>query len=154
MQRRPLITALAVSLAVIGCGDGIKRVRVQGKLTAKGEPVRGAFVQFIPEGSTPGEGGIGQADKEGTFTLAGVKGVQGVSPGEYRVRISRLVMPDGTPLPYGATEADNPGCWESIPMPYGGPQSTLKFTVPNAGGSADIDIPAKLLGRNSRIGRR
>jgi hypothetical protein len=147
MRHGPISVVLVLSLAVAGCGDGIKRVRVKGKLTAKGSPIPGAFVQFIPQGTTPGEGGIAQTDKDGNFSLAGMKGVKGVAPGEYRVRVSRLVMPDGKPLPYGATEADNPGCRESIPMPYGGPASPLKFTVPDAGGTADIDIPAKIAGR-------
>jgi hypothetical protein len=74
-----------------------------------------------------------------------MRGVAGVAPGEYTVRISRLVAHDGKPLPDGATEADNPGCWESIPPPYFMPDSPLRVTVPDAGGTLNVEIPKKLL---------
>ena len=147
MSRRRFIGLLALALGVVGCGDGIKRVPVKGKLTAKGTPIEGGYVQFIPGAGVKGEGGIGLSDRDGNFSVKGFKGVVGVAPGEYRVRVSRLVMPDGTPLPYGATEADNPGCRESIPAPYGTPQSPLKFTVPGQGGTIDVDLPVPLVGK-------
>jgi hypothetical protein len=141
MRRLRYMTALVLSLGLAACGDGIKRVPVEGKLTAKGTAVEGAFVQFVPADTTRGEGGIGQSDRDGKFALSGVKGVKGVAPGAYKVRVSRLVMPDGQPLPYGATEADNPGCKESIPAPYSSPESPLRVTVPDSGGDVPIDIP-------------
>jgi hypothetical protein len=139
-----LLTPVLLFLALPGCGDGIKRVPVEGKLTAKGTAVEGAFVQFVPAETTKGEGGIGLSDQDGKFSLSGAKGVKGVAPGAYKVRVSRLVMPDGKPLPYGATEADNPGCKESIPAPYSSPESPLRVTVPDAGGDVPIDIPVAI----------
>jgi hypothetical protein len=132
--------------ALVGCGDGIKRVPVQGKLTAKGTPIEGAFVQFVPTDTTKGEGGIGQSDENGNFSLKGAKGVNGVAPGEYKVRVSRLVGRDGKPLPYGATQADNPDCKESIPGPYSSPNSSLTASVPESGGTVNVDIPTKVPG--------
>jgi hypothetical protein len=136
-------------LAVCGCGDGLKRVPVQGKLTVKGKPLAGAVVQFVPNGGTKGEGGIGRTDTDGAFTLtAGLTRVAGVVPGEYRVRVSRFVAADGTPLPADASDADYPGSGESIPLPYSSLDGTpLKATVPDAGGSVPIDIPVNIPGR-------
>lgn len=145
MQRLCFLASVVPLLGLLGCGDGIKRVPVQGKLTAKGDPVEGAYVQFIPAGDTRGEGGMGRTDRDGNFSLEGARGVKGLAPGEYKVRVSRLVLPDGKPLPWGATEADNPGCRESIPPPYSTPESTLAATVPESGGTINVEIPAKLV---------
>jgi hypothetical protein len=145
VQRLCFLASVVPLLGLLGCGDGIKRVPVQGKLTAKGDPVEGAYVQFIPAGDTRGEGGMGRTDRDGNFSLEGARGVKGLAPGEYKVRVSRLVLPDGKPLPWGATEADNPGCRESIPPPYSTPESTLAATVPESGGTINVEIPAKLV---------
>jgi hypothetical protein len=132
-----------------GCGDGLKRVPVQGKLTNQGQPLGNATVQFIPVGSTKGEGGIGVSDNDGNFTLIGSRrGDKGVVPGEYKIRVSRLIARDGTPLPADAKQADNPGCKESVPGPYASVDGTpLKATVPDKGGEVTIDIPVKIAGR-------
>src|SRR5262245_66185683 len=101
MQRLCHLAAAAAILASLGCGgDGLKRVPVQGKVTAKGVPVGNATVLFMPIADTKGEGGIGTADADGNFTLTGSRrGDSGVVPGKYRVRISRFVDRDGTVLP-------------------------------------------------------
>lgn len=147
-----LLCVLATALllpGVFGCGDGLKRVHVQGKLTAKNGPVDGATVQFIPQAGTKGEGGIGRTDKDGNFTLTGSRaGAKGVVPGEYKIRVSRLIARDGSPLPADATEADNPGSRESIPPPYNNlDATTLKVTVPESGGPLTVEIPAPVAGR-------
>lgn len=147
MRRMCLIMALALFPALAGCGDGIKRVPVQGKVRAKGVPIKGAFVQFVPLSDTKGEGGIGQSDDDGNFSLSGLKKVTGVAPGEYRIRVSRLVKADGSLLPYGATQADNPDARESIPAPYSSPDSPLTAKVPEGGGTIDVDIPVSLVGQ-------
>jgi hypothetical protein len=149
MRRRFLAMAL-LFLGLAGCwGDGLRRVSVQGKLTAKGQPLDGATVQFIPLGSTKGEGGMGRSESDGSFTLIGSRaGAKGVVPGEYKVRVSRLIARDGTPLPADATEADNPGSRESVPGPYNSLEATpLKATVPATGGTVTIDIPANVVRR-------
>jgi hypothetical protein len=141
---------LAAALLVVGCGgDGLRRVSVQGKLSVKGQPLEGAVIQFIPVGATKGEGGIGRSGKEGAFTLISSRaGAGGIAPGEYRVRLSRMVEANGTPLPDDARDADYPGSWESVPPQYTSPDgSPLKVTVPESGGAVVVDIPVPLLGR-------
>jgi hypothetical protein len=74
-------------------------------------------------------------------------GDKGVVPGEYKVRVSRLIARDGSPLPEDAKQADHPGCKESVPGLYTSLDGTpLKVTVPETGGLVTIDIPAKVLG--------
>src|SRR5689334_13526188 len=65
------LLALAVFvLGLTGCGgDGLKRVKVKGKITAKGQPVDKAALVFLPLGSTQGLGGIGGSDASGNFTV-------------------------------------------------------------------------------------
>src|SRR4051794_27930280 len=149
MRRFGFFATAVLFLASAGCGDGLKRVPVQGKLTAQGKPLDGATVQFLPTGSTKGEGGIGRSDNDGNFTLIGSRrGDKGVVPGEYKVRVSRLIARDGSPLPADAKQADNPGCRESVPGQYASVEgSPLKVTIPDTGGEVKIDIPAKVLGR-------
>jgi hypothetical protein len=146
MRRLRFLAATALLLGLVGCGDGLKRVPVQGKVTATGQPLDNATVQFIPAGSTQGEGGIGVSDPDGNFTLTGSRaGAQGVVPGEYKVRVSRLLARDGTVLPTDAKQADNPGCKESVPWLYASLEGTpLTATVPETGGEVAIDIPMML----------
>ena len=149
MRGACLAVATLAYVGCFGCGDGLRRVPVQGKLTAKGVPVDGATVQFIPTDSTKGEGGMGRADNEGNFTLTGTRaGAKAVVPGEYTVRVSRLVARDGSTLPWDAKEAEHPGCYESVPAPYNSLDGTpLKAKIPEAGGTVNVDIPVTVIRR-------
>jgi hypothetical protein len=148
-MRRFGFTAPAVLLlGLVGCGgDGLKRVPVKGKVTAKGQQLDNATIQFIPTGATQGEGGIGRSDHDGNFSLTGSRrGDEGVVPGEYKVRVSRLVAPDGTPIPADAKQAETPNARESVPMPYSSLEGTpLTAIVPESGGEVKIEIPATVL---------
>jgi hypothetical protein len=136
---------MVLLFGMLGCGDGLKRVPVKGKLTVQGAPLERAVIQFVPKSGTLGEGGIGETDTDGNYSLQGLNRALGVAPGDYQVRISRLVGLNGKPLPPGATEAENPGCFDCVPPPYGGPKATFTAKVPESGGTVDIDIPTKLL---------
>lgn len=143
--RRVLMAAVLVAAA--GCGDGLRRVPVEGKLTAGGAPLAGASVQFLPDEGTPGEGGLGLTEADGSFRLVGSReGADGVVPGKYRVRVSRMMNKDGTILPADAKQADYPSAAESIPAPYSAPGSPLIVTVPDAGGPIPVEIPVKVRG--------
>jgi hypothetical protein len=147
MQRRGFSATVVLLAALTGCGDGLTRVSVQGKITAKGKPVDNATIQFLTTGATKGEGGIGRSDSEGNFTLTGSRqGHQGVVPGEYKVRISRRIGLDGSVLPPDAKEVENPSK-ETVPALYASADSPLRVTVPDAGGPLTIDIPEALLDR-------
>jgi hypothetical protein len=149
MRRSGYLALGVVFLALAGCGDGLKRVSIQGKVTAGGKPLDNATLQFIPTGSTKGEGGIGRSDGEGKFTLTGSRaGAKGIVPGDYKVRISRLIARDGSALPADAKEAENPGARESVPPPYSSVEGTpLTVTVPESGGEVTIAIPTRALDR-------
>jgi hypothetical protein len=148
MRRARFIAGFVLFISVAGCGDGLKRVQIQGKVTAQGQAVDGAVIAFMPMGATKGEGGIGRSDANGNFTLVGSRrGDKGVVPGEYKVRVSRLITRTGALLDPEATEADNPGSRDSVPRPYSSGDSPLKVTVPEEGGPVTIDVPVKLLGR-------
>jgi hypothetical protein len=147
VQRRGFSATVVLLTALAGCGDGLTRVSVEGKITAKGKPIDNAAIQFIPTGATKGEGGIGRSDSAGNFILTGSRqGHQGIVPGEYKVRVMRLVGLDGSILPPDAKEVENPSK-ETVPAPYASAESPLRVTVPDAGGPVTIDIPEALLDR-------
>jgi hypothetical protein len=133
---------MVLLLGLAGCGDGVKRVPVQGKLTAVGKPLGNATIQFIPMESTRGEGGIAKSESDGSFVLIGSRaGEKAIAPGKYKVRVSRLVAHDGSTLPPDAKQADYPDARESVPAPYSSFESPLEATVPEEGGTLNIDVP-------------
>src|SRR5438105_3540706 len=140
MRRLRYLGATVSILGFLGCGgDGLRRVPVQGKVTAKGAPLGNATVSFMPVGGTKGEGGIGTTDRDGNFTLTGSRrGDAGVVPGRYKVRVSRFVDRDGTVLPSDAKQVDYPHAVESVPAPYSSPISPLEVTVPDEGGTVYV----------------
>jgi len=148
MRRLHSIATIILLLGLAGCGgDGLRRVPVQGKLTARGTPLANATLQFIPMDSTKGEGGIAKSESDGTFVLIGTRaGEKAIVPGKYKVRVSRLVGRDGSTLPDDAKQADYPDAKESVPSPYSSINSPLEATVPEEGGTVNVDVPVKVLG--------
>ncbi len=147
MQR---LCYLAAAVVILGCGgDGLRRVSVQGNVTAKGVPVGNATVSFVPVEETKGEGGIGTTDTDGNFTLIGSRrGDSGVVHGKYRVVVSRFMDRDGKVIPAADyKEADNPLAVESVPAPYSSIDSPLRVTVPEDGGRINVEIPVPLRGK-------
>lgn len=96
-----LIGVTAVALA--GCGSGEPPppplIPVSGTVSLDGKPLPGATLTFIPQGETQGAGGTGKTAAEGKYELTYGRGGKGVAAGEYRVTISKRVMPDGTEVP-------------------------------------------------------
>lgn len=142
------ITSVVLCLSgfvCLGCGgDGLDRVPITGLVTMEGTPLAGASLYFVPGEGTPGEGAIGASDKEGYFkVISSRRDDSGIPPGEYTVRVSRLVMPDGTAVPPDAPDADFPESRESIPKPYSGMNSPLKVTISADGGGLEVNVPAK-----------
>jgi hypothetical protein len=71
-------------------------VPMTGKVTLDDQPLAGALITFIPIGATRGSGATGQTGPDGVYQLTSTRGGAGVVPGEYRVVISKPVMPDGS----------------------------------------------------------
>ena len=148
------IGLLSLWLGVLtGCGDGINRVAIQGKLTNLGSaPVENAVLVFTPKAGTISQGAIGVSDVEGTFTVISSRDDHsGIPPGKYGVRISRLIDgQSGEVLPEGAPEADYPNAMESIPSPFSGNNSPIEVEISEAGGELAIDIPKALRGKKKK----
>ncbi|HVW00103.1 MAG TPA: carboxypeptidase-like regulatory domain-containing protein [Planctomycetaceae bacterium] len=76
----------------------MRTAQVEGTVTLNGQPLAQADVAFQPSG-TPGPACKARTDANGKFTLRDVRGGRAVPEGEYKVRISHRVMPDGKPVP-------------------------------------------------------
>jgi hypothetical protein len=104
-----------------GCksADGPALSSVTGTVTLDGKPLAGAMVRFIPQGTTPGHGGAGTTDEAGKYEITAhrTNNRKGLLPGEYKVVLTRLLLPDGKPLPPDVPPI-NSGAHESIPEPY------------------------------------
>ncbi|HCS54557.1 hypothetical protein [Rubinisphaera sp.] len=87
-------------------------VIVYGKVTLDGNPVSGATITFIPADMSQ-SGGIGtgvtviSGDYDLTTPQPGSLESQpkGIVPGNYKVTITKLQMPDGSPVPEGTDDA-------------------------------------------------
>lgn len=136
------------SSVCLGCSgsDGLDRVPIVGMVTVEGAPLDSAMLVFLPGQGTPGEGALGASDEAGKFqVISSRRDDSGIPPGDYTVRVSRMVMPDGKVLPPDAPDADFPEARQSIPRPFSGMDSPLKVTIAAGGGEVKVDIPAPLV---------
>jgi len=159
--RSRMLVVLLMSGFVLssGCGGGtdtteteyVKNlVSVSGNVTLEGNPVPQAKVLFLPDISQEsGRMAEGYTDGQGRYQLntpvpsLNRDRTAGVLPGEYRVVISKITMPDGSPIPQGTTEADAmaEGAQESIPARYSDPNNTeLKVTIAAAQQDLDFEL--------------
>jgi hypothetical protein len=132
-----------VCLVYSGCKDAdhADLVPVTGTVTLDGKDLANATVWFTPVGETKGQGGTGVTDASGKYTLQGPRGQAGVSAGDYKVVISKRVMPDGSPGPAGVGAEDSPAR-QTLPARFSDVQATeLQARV--APGGAPIDFPLK-----------
>src|SRR5262245_27155263 len=99
MKVRPALLAALTSAALAGCGSGPKLVPVTGTVTLDGKPLEGANIVFVPD---PGNAAITQGTD-----LTGASGNYkvmynnrtGISPGKYKVAVSKLQAKPGVTLP-------------------------------------------------------
>jgi len=146
--RRLALAVLCPVALAWGCGKPVdpSLVPVSGTVTVDGQPLANATVTFIPKDGTPGFGGTGKTDVTGKYTLAGSRdNVPGIPPGEYRVAISKRLMPDGSEVP--ANDNTPPmmsPARESLPVGYSNPATTqLTATVKAGGGPIDFALKDK-----------
>jgi hypothetical protein len=137
-----------VVLAVAGCSGQAasvplpKTVPASGTVTLNGATLASAVVTFIPRQAESGIECTGMTDDAGLFKLKQLRGGEGAPPGEYTVVISRLVKPDGTPVPPNSPEPPaDLGAVESLPARYSNPaESKLTANVPAQGGEFKFDL--------------
>ena len=96
---RPLVAfvGLFAAFGLAGCGGGgggvarPKTVKVTGKVVYKGQPVAGASVAFLGDGSsTPA---LGRTDAEGRFELTTFDAGDGAVVGTHKVTVAKIVPP-------------------------------------------------------------
>ncbi|MCH9653363.1 MAG: carboxypeptidase regulatory-like domain-containing protein [Planctomycetes bacterium] len=126
LQYRILLGCFVICL--VGCGGGsteptLEVFPVNGTVTVDGEALQSVTVFFDPQEGTKGTGGGGVTDASGNFTILYRDDRQGVPQGNYKVLFSRLVQPDGSPIPQDATAADV-GAVNSLPAKYNDPANT------------------------------
>jgi hypothetical protein len=146
-----LLLAMGITLYTAGCGSQgspafLKNlVPATGHVTVKGKPLAGATVMFFPaSGGSGGQAAMAITDEKGNYQLSTLaSGVapeksKGALPGEYTVTISRIAMPDGSPLPGGITEENEAiakGAKQHVPQQYLDPSTSplkAKIAAPKA----------------------
>jgi hypothetical protein len=138
----PWLLPVAFCAIALGCSrSNIPTVRVEGKVTWRGQPLTDGVVVFNPMSTSDGlasRPAIGQLGSDGVYRLASFRPGDGAMPGEYRVSIRSVKGRSGLEI-LGKPPASR------IPSRYGDPQqSGLRFTVPaNARGPLVFDIDIK-----------
>jgi len=133
--------------SVFGCNKSADPALapVSGTITLGDQPLSNATVTFIPKDGTPGFGGVGRTDGAGRYTLRGSRDdAPGISPGAYRVVISKRLMPDGSEVPVAdKTPPMASPARESLPEIYSSMTLTkLTAEVPAGGRTVDSALPA------------
>ena len=140
---------LCLAFTVVGCGgsasDQPKLMPVRGMVVLDGKPLSGAVVAFDPTGSTHGTGAYGHTDKAGKYELATRSGGKGSPVGDYRVVVTKLVMPDGSDFPANSKVAPIDSLAKQIlPARYGMiGQTMLRATVRDGANTIDFPLSAK-----------
>lgn len=136
----------AWSAVAVGCGGTShlpvpELAKVTGEVQISGKPAAGAVVVFHPKGDSRSQGGFGVVNDAGVFEATWRGERPGLQPGEYTVTVSRLALPDGSPLPPGRDAADLQAV-ETVPPEFNRPElSQQMLTVSNSGGELRIMIP-------------
>lgn len=113
---------------------------VSGTVKYQGTPVDGARITFYPQGDTLGNGGSAKTDANGKYTVLYARGGEGLPAGDYRVVISKAVMPDGSEPPEDVEPMDSPAK-ETLPPKYSSEtQSELTAAIDGASGAVDFDL--------------
>lgn len=142
------VTTLVTSV-LIGCGSEVKGpdvVPLSGTVKVDGQPVAGARISFIP--SDPKTNAVSGLTKEDGQYEVYYGSRSGAPAGDYKVAISYLTLPDGSPYKAspGGLDVDQMKMQgkvvESLPPKVSDPtQTELKLTVPKEGKKdANFDV--------------
>lgn len=134
------VMVAAIIVGIVSCSRSPyeKLLPASGLVTLDGNPLEGATVAYIPIKSNQQQPSYGYTDAKGKYALKTPEGQPGVSPGEYRIVISRMVMEDGSPIPPGSQTGAAEG-HESIPFPHSDPRATKNVAVV-ADGKAEFNV--------------
>lgn len=128
-----VLSAFALSAALMGCGGTSNQATVEGVVTLEGAPVPSGSISFVPSGG--GTQSYAMSDASGGYEVYTGREV-GLKPGEYTVTIVARERPvvnqteSGGPAPPGVA---------ITPAWYASPETSgLKFTV--APGANEINL--------------
>lgn len=134
---------LLLALFCSGCssGEATTLLPVQGIVLRGDKPLPNALVTFIPHESTTGQGGSGRTSLQGEYRIQGYDGRAGLVAGQYRVTVSRILLPDGTDFPANSPVGpmDSNGR-ESLPEKYSDPAQTELLVSVQEGGNYELRL--------------
>ena len=150
------VSCVCLFVFLVGCSgsetkevEDIELYKVTGTITVNGEPVGGVSVGFQPERSgdeaTEGikGGGGGSTNEKGEFSIVYRDGREGLPPGKYYVLLSRLVTPDGSPIPPNVMAADVDAV-NQFPEKLNSVDGTTFFADVAAGDNAPLSFDVKV----------
>ena len=133
------VASLAILGLITGCSDrrAAELVAVGGSVQREGMPLAGATVVFIPEPSHKAPLAFGAVENNGRYALLSANRYPGVLPGKYIVCVQAA-----SPAPDNVADPLMPRPKATPPTGvYADPETTpLRFEVPAAGGTFDIDL--------------
>jgi len=153
--------AVCFLLVTAACSRGPSRPKtypVSGVVTLNGQPVAGATVVFVPKASGRGENApraaSGKTDEQGRYSLTTFGGNDGAVPGEYFVKVSKIVTPSaaqaaGASSPEeaerleveAAMRGQQPEAKNELPEKYNDPKTSgLSFTVEAKENTFNIEL--------------
>lgn len=149
--RRLARLALLAGLLALGCAADNQPLPLPellpagGRITVGGQPLAGAIVIFVPSASSAGFAAMGVTNADGRYELqthAGDAVHPGVAAGDYRVTVTRMVGPDGSPLPPDLSQSTSTaGARESVARRYSLPAMTgLQATVAKDAATHDFEV--------------
>ncbi|MDA1163801.1 MAG: carboxypeptidase-like regulatory domain-containing protein [Planctomycetota bacterium] len=130
----------------MGCSKGVPEfakdlVAVSGTVTMDSKPLEGAMVTYIAQDG-PSRSSTAMTDASGQYSMTTPTAGEGILPGAYTVIISKLLMPDGSPIPPDTAPMDV-GAEELLPEKYSSVAApTLSAEVGKLGGKFDFELTA------------
>jgi len=139
------ILSLGLLVVALGCGGGMKPV--EGIVKLDGQPLQGATVVFVPDGS---KGDIlnGFTDASGKFSLL-TKGKTGAPAGNYKVVVTKVAtsmqpMKPGEDAIKTMAKGPSKDSGAEVPSKYGTADKTpIKVTLPPSESPVKIDLSSK-----------
>lgn len=127
------LLASAALVFLAGCsGSTADIVKVSGKVTYDGQPVKVGNVQFLPvAGQTGVQPATGMILEDGSYQMTSVHG-KGVQPGNYQVSVSSMESIDVTETPMPPKYL--------VPEKYSTPQTSGLTVEVKAGAAMTHDI--------------